>query len=415
MRGSWLRARTAAAALLVLFAAIALAMPVPALASPDPDPGCPALWVLGVQGTGQSSPNASRTDDTGMLGALIGPVTAAAPGLVRHTYVPYAAGFGGAPGAGGGVEPYSRSVVDVIAELGTEAHHIEDQCSGVTELALVGYSQGAQAVSQLARAIGAGNGPVPADKVAAVALYANPERRAGGPVLPGRPGQVTPDPAPGTSGAAVSTVQVGTPPVAGSGIADDDAEYGALSGRVLDICADGDLACSAPEHAAFLRIGALIAAQADLSNPIGAVGSLQQLLSQALGSAWTTIVLDDVAVSAATVDYAPRKTLAQRVIDGSDPRIPAPSPERAAEAGQRWTELTATVAAHPAELLKLAGQLAGAWGQLLADNGDLANPAVWARLAGTVAAHDGYAAAGQLGSGIAWLVAVAHDLAGGHQ
>ncbi|PPJ25695.1 hypothetical protein C5F51_22585 [Nocardia nova] len=389
-------------------------MPVPAVASPDPDPGCPPVWVLGVQGTGQSSPDASRTDDTGMLGALIGPVTAAAPGLVAHTYVPYAAGFGGVVGAGGGDEPYVRSVTDVIADLGAEAQRVVNQCPR-TELALVGYSQGAQAVSQLARAVGAGNGPVSADKVAAVALYANPERRAGGPVLPGRPGQITPDPAPGTSGAAVSTVQLSAPPASGSGIADDDAEYGALSGRVLDICAEGDLACSAPEHAALLRIGALIAAQADLSNPIGAVASLQQLLSRALGSAWTTIVLDDVAVSPATVDYMPRKTLAQRMIEASDPRVAAPSPERAAEAGQRWTEITATVAAHPAELLKLAGQLAGAWGQLLADNGDLANPGVWARLAGTVAAHDGYAAAGQLGSGIAWLVAVAHDLAGGHQ
>ncbi|MFF0452973.1 cutinase family protein [Nocardia africana] len=414
MTRTCVRARTAAAALLVFLAAIALAMPVPAVASPDPDPGCPALWVLGVQGTGQSSPEASRIDDTGMLGALIGPVTAAAPGLVRHTYVPYAAGFGGAPGAGGGAEPYARSVADVIADLATEAQRIVNQCPQ-TELALVGYSQGAQAVSQLARAIGAGNGPVPAGKVAAVALYANPERRAGGPVLPGRPGQITPDPAPGTSGAAVSTVQLGAPPASGSGIADDDADYGALSGRVLDICAEGDLACSAPEHAALLRIGALIAAQADLSNPIGAVASLQQLLSRALGSAWTTIVLDDVAVSPATVDYMPRKTLAQRMIEASDPRVAGPSPERAGEAGRRWTELTATVAAHPAELVKLVGQLAGAWGQLLADNADLANPAVWARLAGAVAAHDGYAAAGQLGSGIAWLVAVAHDLAGGHQ
>ncbi|WP_063002543.1 cutinase family protein [Nocardia mikamii] len=414
MTRTCVRARTAAAALLVFLAAIALAMPVPAVASPDPDPGCPPVWVLGVQGTGQSSPDASRTDDTGMLGALIGPVTAAAPGLVAHTYVPYAAGFGGVVGAGGGDEPYVRSVTDVIADLGAEAQRVVNQCPR-TELALVGYSQGAQAVSQLARAVGAGNGPVSADKVAAVALYANPERRAGGPVLPGRPGQITPDPAPGTSGAAVSTVQLSAPPASGSGIADDDAEYGALSGRVLDICAEGDLACSAPEHAALLRIGALIAAQADLSNPIGSVASLQQLLSRALGSAWTMIVLDDVAVSPATVDYMPRKTLAQRMIEASDPRVAAPSPERAAEAGQRWTEITATVAAHPAELLKLAGQLAGAWGQLLADNGDLANPGVWARLAGTVAAHDGYAAAGQLGSGIAWLVAVAHDLAGGHQ
>ncbi|MFI7189969.1 cutinase family protein [Nocardia nova] len=408
----WSRARTAGLAL-ASAAAIGLAAAGPAAAAPSPpDPVCPALWVLGVQGTGQSSPDASRTADTGMLGALLGPVTAAVPNLVQRSYIPYVAGFGGVVGAGGGNQPYVRSVADVIAELGTEAQRIVDQCPG-TELALVGYSQGGQAVSQVARAIGAGNGPVPANKIAAVAVYANPERRPDAPVLAGRPGQLTPDPAPGTDGAAVSTVRVAAPAASGSGIADDGASYGSLTGRVLDVCADGDLACSAPEHADLLRVAALVAAQADLSNPIAAVASLQQVLSAALGSAWATVVLDDFAVSPASVDYRPRKPLLQRMIDASDPRIPAPSPERVREAGELWNQITATVVSHPGELPKLAGQLAGAVGQLAADNADLANPAVWARVAGTVAAHDGYAATGQLASGIAWLVAVAHDLSGG--
>lgn len=407
------RFRVRAAALVAGLALGACAVSGPAGASPPvADPGCPVLWVLGVQGTGQSSPDASRTDDTGLLGALLGPVAAAAPGLVRHTYVPYVAGFGGVVGAGGGSEPYARSVSDVVADLGTEAHDIVDQCPA-TELGLVGFSQGGQAVSQVARAIGAGNGPVPAEKIAAVALYANPERRPDAPVLPGRPGQITPDPAPGTTGAAVSTVRVAAPTVSGSGIADDGAAFGSLVGRVLDICVDGDLACSAPEHADLLRIGALLAAQADLSNPIAAVASLQHLLSGALGSAWTTVVLDDFAVSPDSVDYSPRKPLSQRMIDASDPRVSAP--DRTQAAVERWNQITATVASHPGELVKLTGQLAGAVGQLAADNADLANPAVWARLAATVPLHEGYAATGQLASGIAWLVAVAHDLAeGGH-
>ncbi|MEU6559142.1 cutinase family protein [Nocardia nova] len=391
---------------------VVLSEPV-AAAPPPPDPGCPALWVLAVQGTGQSSPNASRTDDVGMLGALLGPVVAVAPNLVQRSYIPYEAGFGGAPGAGGGPQPYVRSVTDVIADLDAEAQRVVDQCPNA-ELALVGYSQGAQAVSQVARAIGEGSGPVPAEKIAAVALYANPERTPGSPPLAGRPGQLTPDPAPGTSGAAVSTVQVGDARSAsGSGIADDGAEYGALTGRVLDICADGDLACSAPEHADLLRVAARIAAQADLSNPVAAAGSLGQLLSGALGSAWTTVVSDDIAVGPDSVDYRPRESLSQRVIDAADPRVPGPDPDRVRQAAGRWAEITATLATHPGEVVKLAGQLAGAVGQLAADNSDLLNPAVWARLAGTVAAHDGYAATGALASGAAWLVAVAHDLAGG--
>ncbi|OXR40525.1 hypothetical protein B7C42_07464 [Nocardia cerradoensis] len=406
---SGVRPRKVATALLVLFVATILAEPEPARAAPDS--GCPVLWVLGVQGTGQSSPTASRTDDTGVLGALLGPVGAAVPDLVQHTYIPYPAGFGGAPGVGGGAESYTASVTEAVADLATTAEQIAASCPA-TRLAMVGYSQGAQAVSQLARAIGAGNGPVPAETVAAVALYADPERRAGSPVFPGRPGQLTPDPAPGTSGTAVASVQITAPAASGGGIADDDADYGTLTGRVLDICVDGDLACSTPEHAALLRTGALLAAQADLSNPVAAIAGMHHVLTQALGSAWATVVLDDILISPATVDYSPRKPLSQRIIDASDPRVAAPPPERVAAASERWNQVTATVAAHPVEAAKLAGQLAGAWGQLVADNADLANPAVWARLAATVPLHDGYPN-GQLATGIAWLMAVAHDLSQG--
>ncbi|MDE1675600.1 hypothetical protein PWJ90_39260, partial [Nocardia gipuzkoensis] len=88
-----------------------------------------------------------------------------------------------------------------------------------TALAVVGFSQGAQVVSEFARAVGAGEGPVPPERVAGIALYSDPDRAPGSPVIPGRPGQLTPDPAPGTSGAAVSGVAITTAPAAGGGIA----------------------------------------------------------------------------------------------------------------------------------------------------------------------------------------------------
>ncbi|MBY8855391.1 cutinase family protein [Nocardia sp. CA2R105] len=405
------RTRTATAAVLGALGASLLAAPADA-APTSPAAGCPVLWVLAVQGTGQSSPSASPTADTGVLGTLLGPVVAAVPNLVQRTYIPYPAGFGGAPGAGGGPESYTVSVTDAIRQLDATAGQIVARCPA-TELAVVGYSQGAQAVSQFARDVGAGRGPVPANKVAAVALYADPERKANSPVFPGRPGQSVPDAAPGTSSAAVSAVRITAPPAPGSGIAADNASYGSLTGRVADICVDGDLACAAPEHAALLRVGAEIAAQADLSNPVAAVGSLQRVLSSVLGSAWATVVLDDVRVGPATVDYLPAQPLSQRLIAAADPRIPAPAPERVRAASQRWGQITTIIAAHPGELPKLASQLAAAWGQLVADEADLTNPAVWASFAATVTAHDGYAATGQLASGIAWLVAAAHDLAQG--
>ena len=198
------RTRTATAAVLSTLGASLLAIPGSADAAPAPPaPGCPVLWVLAVQGTGQSSPTASPTADTGVLGALLGPVVAAVPNLVQRTYIPYPAGFGGAPGAGGGPESYTASVTDAIRELDAAAGQIVARCPA-TELAAIGYSQGAQAVSQFARDVGAGHGPIPATKVAAVALYADPERKANSPVFPGRPGQSVPDAAPGTSRSAVA-------------------------------------------------------------------------------------------------------------------------------------------------------------------------------------------------------------------
>ncbi|MGN2636479.1 cutinase family protein [Nocardia takedensis] len=370
-------------------------------------PGCPALYVLGVQGTGQSSPTADPLADTGVVGGLIAPVLSAAPGLVQRSYIPYGAGFGGAV-PGGGPEPYAVSVTDARRRLDDAAVQIVGACPD-TLIAGIGYSQGAQAVSDFAVDVGAGNGPIAADRIAGVALYANPDRAPGAPVLPGRPGQLVPDPAPGTSGAAVSQIAITNPPAGGGGIA-GAVGYGELTGRVADICTNGDLACSAPDRAAFLRVGAELAAQADLRNPIAALGTLAGLLQSALGDAWNTVLLNDFHVGPGDVDYRPQQGLAGRLVEAADPRTPTPDGGAAAA---RWGEITATVAANPVVLLpKLAGQLAAAWGQLIADNADLVNPAVLLRYVDTIAAHNGYATSGQLATGVAWMVALAHDLAG---
>ncbi|MGQ4618973.1 cutinase family protein [Nocardia sp. R7R-8] len=374
-------------------------------------PGCPALYVLGVQGTGQSSPTADPLADTGVVGALIAPVLSAAPGLVQRSYIPYGAGFGGAV-PGGGPDPYVVSVTDARHQLDAAAAQIAETCP-TTLIAGIGYSQGAQAMSSFAHDIGTGSGPVPPERVAGIALYAHPDRAPDAPIFPGRPGQTVPDPAPGTSGAAVSAVHMPNLPAGGGGIADGATGYGELTGRVADICTDGDLACSAPRRSALLRVGAEIAAQADLRDPLAAIGSLNGLFSAALGDVWTTVVLNDFQVVGGAVDYLPQQPLAARLIDAADPRTPAPSPEDIGAAAARWNEITAAVAANPIGLLpKLAGQLSAAWGQLVADNADLIDPAVWVRFADTVARHNNYAANGQLSSGIAWMVALAHDIAG---
>ncbi|WP_245547319.1 cutinase family protein [Nocardia brevicatena] len=373
------------------------------------------LWVLGVQGTGESSPDASETADTGMLGHLLGPVVAAAPDLVARTYIPYPAAFGGAVGTGGGTDPYTHSVSTGITALADTAGQIATACPG-TALAAVGYSQGAQVVSQFARTVGAGQGPVAADRVAGVALYSDPERAPGSPVIPGRPGQLAPDPAPGTTGAAVSQVAFTPAPAPGGGIATTSGvDYGALTGRVADICVTGDLSCSAPDRAALVQVAAQIAAQADLRDPVAALGSIGSLLSGVLGDTWTTVVNNDFQVGARSVDYVPAAPLAQRLTDAADSRTPPPGPDEATDAAARWAQVTTVVAADPfVQLPRLAAQLSAAFGQLVTDNADLLDPRVWLGYTDIPARHTGYAAAGLLATGAAWMTALAHDLAGRH-
>lgn len=391
----------------------ALCAPGSGSAQPPAWPDCPVLWVLGVQGTGESSPAASETADTGMLGAILGPVVAAVPDLVQRSYIPYAAGFGGAVGTGGSTDSYTASVGEGLAALAATADRIAADCPG-TALAVVGYSQGAQVVSEFARAVGAGEGPVAPERVAGIALYSDPDRAPGSPVIPGRPGQLTPDPAPGTTGAAVSGVAITTAPASGGGIATGEGvDYGALTGRVADICVEGDLSCAAPDRAALLRVAAQVAAQADLRDPVAALGSIQALLSGVLGDAWTTVVNNDFRIEPGVVDYVPAASLADRLTDASDPRTPRPGPDDTAAATARWGKITGVVASDPVgQLPKLAGQLSGAWKQLVTDNADLMNPAVWLRYADVHGRHTGYAAAGQLASGVAWMTALAYDLAG---
>ncbi|MFD4460100.1 cutinase family protein [Nocardia sp. NPDC058480] len=408
--------RVLTAAVLATFAG-SLCAPGTGVAQPSPaGPSCPALWVLGVQGTSESSPGTSETVDSGMLGQLLGPVVAAAPHLVARSYIGYPASFGGAVGTGGGTDPYAVSAGAGLAGLTDTAGRIAADCPG-TALAAVGYSQGAQVVSSFAQSVGAGEGPVDPGRVAGIALFSDPQRAPGSPVIPGRPGQLTPDPAPGTSGAAVSQVAITTASASGGGIATNSGvDYGSLTGRVADICVEGDLSCSAPDRAALLRMSAQLAAQADLRDPIAALGSIQALLSSTLGDAWTTVVNNDFQIGPGFVDYVPAASLAQRLTDAADSRTPAPGPADNAAASAKWAQITAMVAANPfTQLPNLAARLSGAWGQLVADNADLLDPTVLLRYADTSSRHTSYYATGQLASSVAWMTALAYDLAGRYQ
>lgn len=323
-------------------AAQTLTLPHNASASPEQPwlddlvTDCPALFTLAVQGTGESSPDAPIKADTGMLGTVLGPALDAARVLgssLDRAYLPYPAAFGGA--VPGGKQPYTVSVEEAAANLEAAAEKVISDCPA-TKLAIVGYSQGAHAASKVLEAIGAGTGAVPADRIAAAALFGSPTRAAGSPVFPGSSND-TPASAPGSSSEHVSAL----PPVsalapAGAGIAatsDVATSFGSLSGRVASFCQTGDLACDAPANAPIARAVTNVAGQVEVGgDPFRAVQSIGLALASTSFSVAIDVVNKDISVpknSLENLSITPKKTLSQRFAEASDSAAKPPTGQEA--------------------------------------------------------------------------------------
>ncbi|MBF6170274.1 cutinase family protein [Nocardia blacklockiae] len=427
---------------------------------------CPALYALGIQGTGESSPDAAPTTDTGMLSSVFLPLLARATdkGLVERAYVPYESGFGGA--VPGGTAPYSESLEGGLSRLRGMARQIAQRCER-TRFAVVGYSQGAHVASLFAQEVGAGRGVLPPEKVAAVALFADPTRNPGAPLFPGAPGRATPDAAPGTAGDRVAALRVlAQQPATGGGIGPDRdraADFGALTGRVASFCAAGDLACDAPAGAPILRAVTNVAGQSKLSggDPIAALTSISQALAFTSIKTVSAVVNSDVRGTApASLSYEPQQSISQRIAEASDPRtrLALADPMRAmlkmGMIGLNAVGTTIRTVLNPAAiselaraaltdppvaLVLLATKLTGAVTQLvppttvsrlvneafdavvqnITDNKDLLDTATWVRYWDTVQRHGAYATAAVDANGDApvrfvadWFAAAARDLAG---
>ncbi|WP_082870460.1 cutinase family protein [Nocardia terpenica] len=427
---------------------------------------CPALAVFGVQGTGESSPDADPKNDTGMLGLMFRPMMAAASGLIDRTYVPYEASFGGA--VAGGPVPYEQSVDHAVGRLDQMVAGEAKRCPS-TKFAGAGYSQGAHAMSMWAKKVGAGQGAVPADRVAGIVLLADPTRQPRSGVFPGKPGLHSPEPIPGTNGAEVSKITVTDPGLTGAGIAplaDTSEGYGSLSGRVADICAPGDLACDAPEHAPVAHLIANIAGQSTLdpNDPVAAISTVAQALATTTFKTVVPVINNDV--QGKTLDqlsYTPQKTISQRLAEASDPRTPMPGVDDTLSAllkvgtiAFNATKTVVTKVFTPDTIAQLAtvgladpvgaamtlgGKVASAVMELVppatqsrwvneaftalkdnvTDNRDLFNISTLIKYSDTIAKHQGYASfssspSGQsaLDVGARWFAAAAHDIAAGH-
>ncbi|WP_072691487.1 cutinase family protein [Rhodococcus marinonascens] len=302
---------------------------------------CPSLYVLGAQGTGESSPDAPVKADTGMLSNVMSPLLDQARQLgvkVDRAYVPYPAAFGGAV-PGGGKESYSVSVSAAEENLQAAAEKVLSSCPS-TKLAVVAYSQGAHAASDFLGRVGRGKvSGVPAASIASAALFASPTRAEGSGIFPGSR-RTAPSPAPGTSGAAVKAlpaVTVTAPTGAGIGPAADTAtSFGSLTGRVSMWCQTGDLACDAPPDAPLARAVANVAGQAEVGgDPFTAVRTIGLSLASTAFNTVVDVINEDIQVpknSLANLSISPKKTLSQRLAESSDPRATPPTGQEALSA-----------------------------------------------------------------------------------
>jgi len=289
------------------------------------DGNCPALYVLGIQGTDQAPADAAPTTDSGALGEFFTSLDATG-GEVQRAYVPYGHSDNGA------ALPYDQAVTAATAKLGSWAHTVVNQCPH-TRIAAVGYGDGAAAVSTFAHQVGtgAGAGPLAADKVAAVALFANPARTSGTPVIPGRPGQSTPDPVPGIPGSSAGITLTDTS-ITGAGVVQSGSgapDYGVLTGRVTDLCTPGDLRCDTQAGTPIEQTIHNITAQSNLHDPISAITTIAQALA---GTVWKTavgVVSQDVqGDSLDQLSYQPTESLGQRLAEASNPNTPMPGPDQ---------------------------------------------------------------------------------------
>ncbi|MDH6288201.1 cutinase family protein [Rhodococcus opacus] len=207
------RARNVVA--LVVCATVAggsVALTAPAIAHADPT-GCAATFNLLIPGTWETSENADPHQPVGILKPVADAITAAHGDRAEVYTLPYMAR------AFDNGHTYADSKIDALTKAEAVIAEVSSRCTN-TKFTITGYSQGADAAGDLASQIGNDDGPVPADRVLAVGLLA--------------------DPGAGTKGAAI----VG-PRTSGEGIADPRPKgMGTLSGRVASICDPGDLYCS---------------------------------------------------------------------------------------------------------------------------------------------------------------------------
>jgi hypothetical protein len=209
------------------------------------DASCPDVQLLSIPGTWESSPQLDPLNPTQFPIALLLNVTNPIReqfGTDRlETYtVPYTAQFHN-PLSADQQMSYNDSRAEGTRNAVKALTDMNNRCP-LTSYVIVGFSQGAVIAGDLASDIGNGRGPVDADLVLGVTAIADGRRQTGvgqdiGPNPPGQGAEITLNEVPMLS--EMGLTMTGPRPDG----------FGVLNERTNEICATGDLICSAPEEA----------------------------------------------------------------------------------------------------------------------------------------------------------------------
>src|SRR6201993_1539033 len=209
------------------------------------DASCPDVQLVAIPGTWESSLQDNPLNPVEFPKALLLNVTRPISeqfnsSRVETFTVPYTAQFHN-PLAGDTQMSYNDSRAEGTRATVKAMTDMNVKCP-LTSYVLVGFSQGAVIAGDIASDVGNGRGPVDDDLVLGVTLIADGRRQQGvgndiGPNPPGEGAEVTLAEVPILSGMGLTM----TGPRPGG--------FGALNDKTNEICAPGDLICSAPQEA----------------------------------------------------------------------------------------------------------------------------------------------------------------------
>ncbi|OBG71463.1 cutinase [Mycobacterium sp. E2462] len=209
------------------------------------DASCPDVYVVDVPGTWESSvqddPGAPVQFPNALLHKVVTALAQGSPSSRVQTYTtPYTAQFHN-PLSGDTQMSYNASRAEGTRATVQAMTDMNAKCP-LTSYVLMGFSQGAVIMGDIASDIGNGRGPVDDDLVLGVTLIADGRRQpgVGNDIGPNPPGQ----------GAEVTLQEV--PILSGLGLTMTGARpggFGDLNAKTNEICAPGDLICAAPQEA----------------------------------------------------------------------------------------------------------------------------------------------------------------------